>query len=243
MGNRRPVGRWVPTCAYRHIMMNETLAAEVLANKVPDDKVRDHMEAAPQTRRGSAATRMPAAERRRQILDVAIEAFARSGYHDTSMNAIAREAGVTKPVLYQHFASKHELFELLLAETGDNLLRSIETAYLEETPRERVEAGFRAFFHFFEDRPSAFTVLYGSGLAARPEFRRDARRVRDTFAEHLTGLVGNRNHDEALALAAGINGLSEGMIRHWMHEGRTRPADEMAALAARLAWGGVESLI
>ena len=224
-------------------MANETLAAEVLKNTVPDDKVRDEKETAPRARRRSTATRMPAAERRRQILDVAIETFARSGYHDTSMNAIAREAGVTKPVLYQHFASKHELFELLLAETGDHLLKAIEAAAVEDTPRRRVEAGFRAFFHFFEARPSAFSVLYGSSLATDPEFRSDARRVRDTFAEHLSGLMGNRDHDEALALAAGMNGLSEGMIRHWMHEGRARPADEMAALAARLAWGGVESLI
>ena len=159
------------------------------------------------------------------------------------MNAIAREAGVTKPVLYQHFASKHELFELLLAETGGNLLKAIEAAALEETPRLRVEAGFRAFFHFFEDRPSAFTVLYGSSLASNPEFRRDARAVRDTFAEYLTSQMGRREREEALVLAAGINGLSEGMIRHWMHEGRSRPADEMAALAARLAWGGLESLL
>ena len=67
MGNRRPVGRWVPTCAYRHIMMNETLAAEVLANKVPDDKVREHMAAAPQARRGSAAPRGPAAAHPRSL--------------------------------------------------------------------------------------------------------------------------------------------------------------------------------
>ena len=122
-------------------------------------------------------------------------------------------------------------------------MKAIEAAALEETPRLRVEAGFRAFFHFFEDRPSAFTVLYGSSLASNPEFRRDAREVRDTFAEYLTSQMGNRDREESLALAAGINGLSEGMIRHWMHEGRSRPADEMAALAARLAWGGVESLL
>jgi AcrR family transcriptional regulator len=193
--------------------------------------------------RQTTATRLPAAERRRQILDVALEAFARSGYHDTSMNAIAREAGVTKPVLYQHFASKHELFELLLAETGGHLLKAIEAASIEETPRRRVEAGFRAFFHFFEDRPSAFAVLYGSSVAVDPDFRRDARQVRDTFAEFLALMMGDRDHDEALALAAGISGLSEGMIRHWMHEGRSRPADEMAALAARLAWGGIEALL
>ena len=191
----------------------------------------------------TSSVRLPAAERRRQILDVALKTFARFGYRDTSMNAIAREAGVTKPVLYQHFASKHELFELLLTETGDHLMQAIEDASTEETPRLQVEAGFRAFFHFFQDRPAAFSVLYGSSLAIDPEFRRDARRVRDTFAEHLSGLVDNRDHEEALALAAGINGLSEGMIRHWMHAGQNRSADEMAALAASLAWGGVKPLI
>ena len=187
-------------------------------------------------------TRLPAAERRRQILDVALEVFALHGYHDTSMNALASEAGVTKPVLYQHFVSKHDLFEVLLTETGDRLMRAIEAAEAEETPRGQVEAGFRAFFHFFDERPAAFSVLYGSSLTVDPEFRRDARQVRDSFAEYLTRLIRVVDHQSALAMAAGINGMSEGMIRHWMHEGRTRPAEEMAALAARLAWGGLESL-
>jgi len=187
-------------------------------------------------------TRLPAAERRRQILDVALEVFARHGYHDTSMNALASEAGVTKPVLYQHFVSKHDLFEVLLTETGDRLMRAIEAAEAEETPRRQVEAGFRAFFHFFDERPAAFSVVYGSSLTVDPEFRRDARQVRDSFAEYLTRLIRVVDHRSALAMAAGINGMSEGMIRHWMHEGRTRSAEEMAALAARLAWGGLESL-
>ena len=185
---------------------------------------------------------MPAAERRRQILDVALEAFGRSGYHDTSMNAVAAEAGVTKPVLYQHFASKHDLFEVLLTETGDALLRAIESAEGEDTPRRQVEAGFRAFFRFFEERPAAFSVLYGSSVATDPKFRRDARQVRDSFTEYLARIMGDMGHDDALAMAAGINGLSEGMIRHWMHLGRVRSANEMAALAARLAWGGLDGL-
>jgi len=192
--------------------------------------------------RGNGTARMPAAERRRQILDVALEAFGRTGYHDTSMNAVAAEAGVTKPVLYQHFASKHDLFEVLLAETGEALLRVIESAEVEDTPRRRVEAGFRAFFGFFEDRPAAFAVLYGSTVATDPEFRRDARQVRNSFSQYLTRIMGDMDYEDALAMAAGINGLSEGMIRHWMHLGRQRPAEEMASLAARLAWGGVDSL-
>ncbi|MEC8998836.1 MAG: TetR/AcrR family transcriptional regulator [Actinomycetota bacterium] len=191
---------------------------------------------------GNGSSRMPAAERRRQILDVALEAFGRSGYHDTSMNAVAAEAGVTKPVLYQHFASKHDLFEVLLTETGDALLRAIESAEGEDTPRRQVEAGFRAFFRFFEERPAAFSVLYGSSVATDPKFRRDARQVRDSFTEYLARIMGDMGREDALAMAAGINGLSEGMIRHWMHLGRVRSGDEMAALAARLAWGGLDDL-
>lgn len=189
-----------------------------------------------------ARSRMSAADRRRQVLDVGLEVFARHGYHETSMSALAAEAGVTKPVLYQHFASKHDLFEELLSETGERLMRAIEASEVEETPRRRVEAGFRAYFRFFEERPAAFALLYGSSLAVDPDFRRDARRVRDTFAEYLAGLIRTVDHESALAMAAGINGLSEGMIRHWMHEEDPRPAEEMAALAARLAWGGLESL-
>jgi|TARA_B110000196_G_scaffold128345_1_gene111319 AcrR family transcriptional regulator len=189
-----------------------------------------------------ARSRMSAADRRRQVLDVGLEVFARHGYHETSMSALAAEAGVTKPVLYQHFASKHDLFEELLSETGDRLMRAIEASEVEDTPRRRVEAGFRSFFRFFEEQPAAFALLYGTSLAVDPDFRRDARRVRDTFAEYLAGLIRTVDHESALAMAAGINGLSEGMIRHWMHEEDPRPAEEMAALAARLAWGGLKSL-
>ena len=189
-----------------------------------------------------ARSRMSAADRRRQVLDVGLEVFARHGYHETSMSALAAEAGVTKPVLYQHFASKHDLFAEVLAETGDRLMRAIEASEVEETPRRRVEAGFRSFFRFFEEQPAAFALLYGTSLAVDPDFRRDARRVRDTFAEYLAGLIRTVDHESALAMAAGINGLSEGMIRHWMHEEDPRPAEEMAALAARLAWGGLKSL-
>ena len=187
-------------------------------------------------------SRMSSAERRRQVLDVGLEVFGRHGYHQTSMSALAAEAGVTKPVLYQHFASKHDLFAEVLAETGDRLMRAIEAAEVEETPRRRVEAGFRSFFRFFEEQPAAFDVLYGTSVAVDPDFRKDARRVRDTFAEYLTGLIRTVDHGSALAMAAGINGLSEGMIRHWMHGDDPRSAEEMAALAARLAWGGLESL-
>ena len=66
--------------------------------------------------------RLPADERRQQLLEVACDLFARSGFHDTSMDDIAEGAGVTKPVLYQHFPSKKALYGELLEDTGRRLL-------------------------------------------------------------------------------------------------------------------------
>ena len=191
----------------------------------------------------AAPIRMPAAERRQQLLDISLRVFARDGYHETSMNALASEAGVTKPVLYQHFASKHNLVVEVLNRVGDRLHNSIVAAALtEEPPRDRVEAGFRAFFRFFDDEPDAFAVLYESKLGAEPEFRGDALRIQAAFAETVARIIHDAGREDALAMASGVNGLSEGMIRHWMGQGRSRSADEMAALAARLAWGGLERL-
>ena len=190
-----------------------------------------------------APIRMPAAERRQQLLDISLRVFARDGYHETSMNALASEAGVTKPVLYQHFASKRNLVVEVLNRVGDRLHSSIVAAVLtEETPRDRVEAGFRAFFRFFDGEPDAFAVLYESKLGAEPEFRGDALRIQATFAETVARIIHDAGREDALAMASGVSGLSEGMIRHWMGQGRSRSADEMAALAARLAWGGLERL-
>ncbi|MFZ9232409.1 MAG: TetR/AcrR family transcriptional regulator, partial [Ilumatobacteraceae bacterium] len=69
--------------------------------------------------------RLPAAERREQLLSVAMDVFAREGYHQTSMNDVAEAAGITKPVLYQHFSSKRELYLALIEEAGARLLTAI----------------------------------------------------------------------------------------------------------------------
>jgi len=72
--------------------------------------------------------RLPAARRRRQLLDVALGVFAASGFHRTSMEEVADAAGVTKPVLYQHFGSKRELYLELLDDVGGRLMATISAA-------------------------------------------------------------------------------------------------------------------
>src|SRR5688572_33467302 len=93
--------------------------------------------------------RLPAPARRRQLLDVALIAFGSGGFHRTSMDDVAEAAGVTKPVLYQHFGSKRALFLELLHDVGGRLLDAIAKATAEASgPRQQVEAGFSAYFHF-----------------------------------------------------------------------------------------------
>ena len=70
-------------------------------------------------------TRLPAAKRREQLLDVAMTEFAANGYHGTSMNHVAKAAGITKPVLYQHFASKRDLYVELVDDVADRLASQV----------------------------------------------------------------------------------------------------------------------
>ena len=191
------------------------------------------------------APRLPGPERRKQLLDSALRVFARQGYHETSMNAVANEAGVTKPVLYQHFASKREMYSDLLRITADRLADAITQTRLDlgaEDTRSKIEAGYLGFFRFFDGVPDAFSVLYGPRLGHDQEPRHVAQRVQEEFAARMATLISEVGHEEAIIMAWGLNGLIEGLIRNWMHEGRRRSAEEMAALATRLAWDGMKSL-
>ena len=119
------------------------------------------------------STRLPAARRRRQLLAVALRVFADEGYHDASMNDIAVAAGVTKPVLYQHFTSKRDLFAELLEDVGRDLQETITKAVAAAPgPHEMVEMGFAAYFDYVNRHRDAFMLLYGGGLARDASSRR-----------------------------------------------------------------------
>ena len=130
------------------------------------------------------APRLPAARRRKQLLDVALDVFADKGFHETSMNDVAEAAGVTKPVLYQHFRSKRELFGELLADVGRDLQDAITKAVASaQTSHEMVDLGFAAFFRYVDAHRNAFVLFWGHGSTREDEFAGLVEKVEDTLAD------------------------------------------------------------
>jgi AcrR family transcriptional regulator len=192
----------------------------------------------------SVASRLPAARRRRQLLDVARQVFAERGFHPTSMNDIAEAAGVTKPVLYQHFRSKRQLYLELLDDVGGQLLEMIDAATTSAPgPREQVEAGFRAYFAFVDAHEDAFRVLFGGGTRRDEEFSDKARQVEESIAEAIAELIDVEGLDtqSRRLVAHGLVGLAEGTSRYWL-AGEHRDAQGLAELLTDLAWAGLRGL-
>jgi AcrR family transcriptional regulator len=188
--------------------------------------------------------RLPAHERRRQLLDTALEVFAAEGFHATSMNDVAEAAGVTKPVLYQHFTSKRQLYLELLEDVGAQLgARIADATATAGTPHEQVETGFVAYFRFVASHRSAYRLLFGGGPRRDAEFADAVRQVE----EHLAGWVATLIHadvddDHRRTLAFGLIGLAEGTSRFCIAEDLDFDPELLARQVAELAWAGLRGL-
>jgi AcrR family transcriptional regulator len=188
--------------------------------------------------------RLPARERRRQLLDVALGVFATDGFHSTSMNDVAEAAGVTKPVLYQHFTSKRQLYLELLEDVGTRLGEQIaEATAAAGSPHQQVEAGFAAYFHFVDRYRSAYQLLFGGGSRRDPEFADAVRRVEEHLATSIAELIqADIDADHRRTLAFGLVGMAEGTSRLWVAEDLDFDPDVLARQVADLAWAGLRGI-
>jgi AcrR family transcriptional regulator len=189
--------------------------------------------------------RLPAPERRRQLLDVGLERFAADGFHVTSMNDLAEAAGVTKPVLYQHFASKRELYLELLREVGGRLRDAITKATADAAgPRQQVEAGFAAYFRWVEANRGGFDILFAGETRRDAEFADEVRSVEAQIADGIAEqiVVDGMSAERRMLLAYAIVGISEATCRHWLAHDLDLTPDELATQVADLAWAGLRGL-
>ena len=120
-------------------------------------------------------TRLPRLARRRQLLDAALEVFVAHGYHAAAMDEIADRAGVSKPVLYQHFPGKQELYLALLDESVDRLIEAVAAALRSTADnRQRVNATFAAYYEYIAEHTGTFRLVFESDLTSEPAVRASA---------------------------------------------------------------------
>jgi AcrR family transcriptional regulator len=189
---------------------------------------------------------------------VAISLFAERGYAATTMDDIAEAAGVTKPLVYQHFESKRALYlELMDVFSGELVTGIVKATADAQGPRQQVELGFAAYFELMLGNEQAFRLLYGRDAPDDPELGQALSRVEDTIAQAIDPLIdAGLDPEHRLLLAYGIVGMAEGATRHWIEGRADRPApgpgneqqtnaEEAARLATRvadLAWAGLRQV-
>ncbi|MFB9777221.1 TetR/AcrR family transcriptional regulator [Brevibacterium otitidis] len=156
--------------------------------------------------------RMPRKQRREQLMRVATEMFARSGYHTTSMDDVAEAAGVSKPVLYQHFSSKQDLYLAAIDTAAESFAEAIRSALAAtEDNEQRVHGTYRAYLTFVSENRHEFAVLFRSD-AYEPEAARKAQAARRRVANQIAELITRYTYatlEESMLLAQGVVGIAE----------------------------------
>jgi AcrR family transcriptional regulator len=190
-------------------------------------------------------TRLPRSARRKQLLAAAQQIFVAHGYHAAAMDDIAERAGVSKPVLYQHFPGKLELYLALLDTHCDAIIAKVQAAML-ATPdnKERVNGAVRAYFDFVDHESEAFRLVFESDLRNDPAVRERVERVEQGCIAAVTDtIISDTGLDTAQAelLASGIVGAAGQTAQFWLANGRRTGKAEAEALVAALIWRGIAS--
>ena len=182
--------------------------------------------------------RVPRALRERQLVELAEQAFAERGYARTSMDELARRAGVTKPVIYELFGSKDGLFRACVDRAIERMGASIAEAVRAETePEDRLRAGGLAFLRFARDNRVAWDLmaLHGRFAEQAQAARRDQAQLIRALMEEIAPDADPR---EIEAVAYAVNSAYEGAA-HWMWEHPDVPVEQVAEWIVALLLPGL----
>ena len=193
---------------------------------------------------GNRGTRLPRDQRRIQLLDAANEVFTSKGYHAAAMDDIADAAGVSKPVLYQHFPSKMDLYLALLDQSCDRLVEIVEEALAStEDNADRVVATVGAFYEFVSSDSGEFRFVFESDLTGDGAVQRRLARVNDEISDAIAEVIAEDTSlpsQQAKLLAVSLVGIAQVSARYWISGGTsTIPLDEAKQLVSSLAWRGI----
>ena len=194
-----------------------------------------------------ATRRITGAERRQRILEAAANAFASRGYHATSVEVVAEAAGITKPVVYDHFPSKRHLYIEVLESTREELLaRGVAALGADAPSRERIRAAIDAFFAYVEENPAPARVLL-TPPAGEPDLAELSRRVQLVATSRIAELLerepdllpGARNRKRRIELfVAFIQQGAHGLAVWWADHPEVRRKSLVDA-TMDLVWDGI----
>jgi AcrR family transcriptional regulator len=204
--------------------------------------------AVPQKRRRNRAAR------EREILEAAERIFGERGYQGTSMDDVAGDVGVSKPLIYQYYGSKDGLFLACLSRLRAQLLETVSDAVTAATDAEdALYAGFVAWFQFLDDHPQAWSVLIDEGMLSTGTTAGPAAEatdeVRAAFIELISAMVRmnlppgrSADDDEIEIVAQSISGATE-RLAIWRSRTTTPPSPEKVAQTLKnLLWQGLHTL-
>ena len=186
---------------------------------------------------------MPRDERRAQLLAAALEVFTAAGYHSAAMDEISDRAGVSKPVLYQHFPSKLDLYLAVLDTHIDSLVFAIQKA-IQSTPdnSKRVQATIAAYFDFIEADGEAFRLLFESDMNVEPAVRERLNRMTYDCAAAVSAVISldtGLPQEAAMLLGVGLIGSAQVTARHWLERDSKLTREQAQNLVTNIIWRGI----
>ena len=187
--------------------------------------------------------RLPRDERRAILLSAALEVFTAAGYHAAAMDEIADRAGVSKPVLYQHFPSKLDLYLAVLDVHIDSLVFEIQKA-IASTPdnASRVRATVVAYFAFIESEGEAFRLLFESDMSVEPAVRERLTRMTYDCAAAASAVISvdtGLPKEAAMLLGVGMSGYAQVTARQWLERDSKLTRQQAVDLVENLMWRGI----
>ena len=186
--------------------------------------------------------RLPRAVREQQMLDAAVEMFSRNGYHETSMDAIAAEAEISKPMLYLYYNSKEELFGACLDRELGRFIEAVRADIdLRQSPKDLLRSTILAFMHYIDANRASWIVLYQQATSSQMyshTVREGRERIIDLVARLLSAGTRNPEPDTDFhMMAVALVGAGEAIATR-VSSGEA-DVDEAAELLINLTWRGL----
>jgi AcrR family transcriptional regulator len=192
-------------------------------------------------------TRVPGSERKRIILEQALELFADRGFHAVSVDEIAFASGITKPVLYDHFSSKQDLYIQVSREIRERLLAAgRDVIQRPHNLAERIRIGVEAFFVFAEANPAAIRILLSPPKDEKKLYRAIQALQDEATASIMkmvlaSGLRVPNNQGGARRLRIQVEFIKQGLhaLAEWRTYHAATPRDEVVDAISQLIRAGL----